>query len=317
MTMISPEFSAESVVLPVSAPKEMLSVRRLDDGRTHYRINSSSLTLIQECMRKTKYSLVEKWKKETEDAATLFGKAIHGALDVYYRGDREERILPSLESLQLLGYGHKPPPTNNDLIYRSIAEFVRIAQPLSQLPETDKRSIQNGIWILHEYFKTYIDDPYVAYVDESGPFIERDFTLRFHEDAQRVIDVFGRIDFVFRNTLNGSLLPGDHKTSSSLGYGESSYFDRDKPNHQYSLYMLGVRRVFGLDVTDFAVNVIEVKAKPKGPKAKGVSFPRQITRRTEEDFEELKEVILDAVFRYEIALATDVWPQHQTIMSDG
>lgn len=308
MTMVLPEFNADSLVLPRVTPKEMLSWRVLEDGRFYMKINSSSLSLIQECMRKTKYSLLERWRAETEGAATLFGSAIHSALEVFYRGERVERVLPKYEHLELLAFGHEPPPTNNDLIYRAVRAFIAKAQPLASLPESDKRSIPNGIWILNEYFKTYIDDPYVAYVDKDGPFIERTFTHRFYEDAQVVIDIFGTIDFIFRNVNTGELLPGDHKTASFLNFGGASYFDRDKPNHQYTMYMLGAKRVYGIDAENFMVNVVEVKAKPKTKAAKGVSFPRQLTKRTEEDFEELTEVILDASFRFRIALETNIWP---------
>ena len=74
------------------------------------------------------------------------------------------------------------------------------------------------------------------------------------------------------------------------------------------MYALGAKRVYGLDIENFCVNVIEVKARPKTAKAKGVSFPRQLTRRTEEDFDELKEVLVKAAFDWRIAIETDVFP---------
>lgn len=308
MTMVNITEPGAVLSLPRER-KEMLSVGVDASGRTKVRINSSSISIIQECPRKAQYSLREGWKAADESPATLFGRAIHKALEVYYMGEPEERVLPKFEHVELMAFGHKPPPTNNDLIYRAISAFVEVAQPLAPLPETDKRSIQNGIWILYEYFKTYIDDPYVAYVDEAGPFIERTFSYTVHEDPTLVVEVFGTIDFAFRHLRTGEITLGDHKTSSFLRYGDSSYFDREKPNHQYTLYMLGANRVFGIKTENFCVNVIEVKAKPKTAEAKGVSFPRQITRRTEEDFEELQEVIMKAVRDYLYMSSTGVWPQ--------
>jgi hypothetical protein len=295
------------VELPPAARKEMISVSK-ENGKTRVKINSSSLGVIQECMRKAEFNLIHGWRSAVESPATMFGRAVHKALEVFYCGEPEERILPKYEHLEMMAYGHKPPATNNDLIYRSVAAFLETAQPLASLPETDKRSLQNGVWILYEYFKTFADDPYVAYKDESGPFIERTFTHRFFENDNLIVDIFGTVDFVFRHLVTGALIGGDHKTASFLNFGGQSYFDREKPNHQYTMYCLGLNRVFGLAVEDFMINVVEVKAKPKTKAAKGVSFPRQVTKRTEEDFDELREVIMDSVQRYLLAMNIKVYP---------
>lgn len=299
--------SESSLLLPAVKQKEMISVSK-EGTKTLVRINSSSLGIIQECLRKAKYSLFEGWRSETESPATRFGSAMHKALEVFYKGDPEDRVLPTFEQVEGLAFGQPIPSTNNDLIYRAVASFVEEAQPLAALPETDKRSIPNGVWILHEYFKKFINDPYVAYVDAKGPFIERTFTLRWHEDDDLIVDIFGTIDFVFRNTQTGQLLPGDHKTTSALGFGGSSFFDREKPNHQYTIYMAGASRLFGIESEDFMVNVIEVKAKPKTSRGSGPSFPRQVTTRTEEDFLELNEVIMKVVRDYLNAIYEDSWP---------
>lgn len=307
MAVVEVNLTDSSLSLPAEPVKEMLSVGTDPQGRTLVRVNSSSLGVIQECMRKAQYSLHEGWRPREESPALTFGKGIHAALEVFYSSGPEERILPKYEHLEMMGYGHAHPPTNNDLIYRAVAKFIEVAQPLAALPVGDKRSIQNGVWILSEYFKTYIDDPYVAYVDAAGPFVERTFRFIIYEDPTLVIETFGTIDFLLRNVRTGDLLAGDHKTASFLNFGGQSYFDREKPNHQYTMYLLGLRKVYGIMAEDFMVNVVEVKAKPKTKGAKGVSFPRQITKRTEEDFEELREVIIDSVQRYLYARSKNVW----------
>lgn len=308
MAIVQPDLGLEPLVIPVTEKKEMISVRRDELGRTVVRVNSSSVSVIQECLRKAQYSLHEEWRAVSESPATLFGRAVHKALEIFYRGAIEERVLPRFAYLEMMAYGNKPPPTNNDLIYRAVAGFLEVAEPLSGLPETDKRSLQNGVWILHKYFEAFIDDPYVALVDDHGPFIERTFSYRIHEDTSLVIDVFGTIDFAFRHTVTGEVLVGDHKTTSQLYFGGSSYYDRDKPNHQYTLYMLGANKVLGLKTDSFMVNVIEVKEKPKRPQTPGPKFPRQITKRTEEDFDEVREVIMKVVRDYLEAIETEVWP---------
>lgn len=298
------EPSEAALAIPRQAPKEMISVRE-EGGKVHVRTNSSSLQVIQECLRKSRYLLDERWKPETESPATVFGSAIHKAFEVFYRGDVSERRLGKLAQYEPLAFGGIE---SSDLIERAMIEFVKKAQPLAQLPDTDKRSIINGIWILHSYFTKFIDDPYVAYVDEKGPFVEREFTYRLHEDETLIVDIFGTIDIMFKHVANGSLIPGDHKTTSSFGFNGSSYFDREKPNSQYTGYLLGVREVFGIDTNDFIVNVLEVKAKPKTARGSPPSFPRQITTRNEDDFAEYRETVLHSVRQYLEAKKTGVWP---------
>lgn len=307
MTIVQPELGEPAIDLPTAPHKEMISVS-VDPptGKTLVRINSSSLGVIQECPRKSQYLLKEKWRSGVEAPATIFGSAMHKALEVFYSAPPEERRMVPLERLELVANGH--PVTENQLLERSVAAFAEKATPLAQLPDTDKRSLSNGAWILHNYFKAYVDDPYVALVDKDGPFIERQFTHRFSEDESLIVDIFGTIDFAFRHIINGNILVGDHKTASSLGWGDSSYYDRDRPNHQYTMYMLGAKRVFGFDTEEFMVNVIEVKAKPKTTKGSAPNFPRQITKRTEEDFDELHDVVMKAVHDYLYFSATNIWP---------
>jgi len=307
MSLVAVDFneSGPDLSLPVR-PKEMISTK-VENGRTHVRINSSSLGVIQECLRKSQYLLHEKWKPESEAPATVFGSAIHKALEVFYRGSLEERELPDLGDMELMSYGHML-RDESPLLIRATRAFIDKAEPLRPLPDTDKRSIQNGVWILHNYFKAFLKDPYIAYTDEFGPFVEREFSHILHEDPTLVVEVFGTIDIVLQHVTEGTLILADHKTTSFFGFSGSNYFDREKPNHQYSLYALGARRVFGIESDQFVVNVVEVKARPKTARGSGPSFPRQITTRTEEDFEELREVIMKAVWDYIYALKSGVWP---------
>lgn len=302
MSLVTVSLGEASVLVP-RQPKEMISVTPLA-GKTLVRINFSSWSVIQECLRKAHYLLDQKWKTQNESPATIFGSAIHAAMEVYYAAPIEARELPTFEQMESLVY--QPKETDN-LILKATQSFISKAQPLSGLPDGDKRSIINGVWILHQYFKAYINDPYSCYVDELGPFVERKFSHRIHEDDQLIIELFGTIDFVFA-VKDGTLIPGDHKTTSALNFQGESYFDREKPNHQYTAYLLAAREVFGLDVSDFMVNVIEVKAKPKTARGSAPNFPRQITRRDEDDFAELKEVIMKTVRDYLYAKEHNEWP---------
>lgn len=308
MTIIDPQFSSQNLVLHPKKSKEMITVTPLSDGRFKVRINSSSLGVIQECLRKAKYSLLDGWRNEAESPATLFGSAIHAALEVFYSGNLDERQLPNLSALETMGYGHKEAGEEENLILRATRAFINKAQPLTTLPESDKRSVQNGVWLLHEYFKKFIDDPYIAHRDDNGPFVERVFTLPYHENESFVVELFGTIDFVFRHTVTGDLIPGDHKTTSSLSFGDSSYFDRERPNTQYTIYSLAAREIFGISSENFLVSIFEVKQKPKTARGSGPSFPRQITKRTADDFIELKDIIEESVERYLYAISKERFP---------
>lgn len=306
MVQLTPDMGEAEVTIPRSSPpKEMMSVRK-EGGKTFVRINSSSLALIQECSRKSLYLLEQKWHAETEAPATVFGSAIHKALEIFYTGARTERKLPALETMELMSYGHKVPEEEGDLCLRATRAFIEKAAPLAALPEADKRSIQNGTWILYNYFKSFLDDPYVALVDEAGAVVERSFTFRLHESDKLVVDYFGTIDLVVMHEQTGEVLVCDHKTSSVVG---SDFYNRLKPNHQYTGYILGARKVLGLDTNSFLVNCLQVKAKPLTSRGTAPHFPRQVTTRDEDDFDEFTSSVLTAVGNYLQAIAFNNWPQ--------
>lgn len=302
------DFKAEEapVLLP-AAPKEMISVSTLDDGRRKVRINSSSLDIIQNCMRKAQLSLFEGWKPEFESPALTFGSAIHAAMEVFYCGSIEERTVPDLEDLERMVFGHDP--CGNSLCERAFAAFLEKAEVLKSLPDGDKRHPTNGAWILHNYFKKFKDDPYVCYRDVEGPFVERRLEFILHEDSKLIVEYFGTVDMIAQHTTTGQLMVMDHKTTSMIaGYGDSgSYFEKDRPNSQYCGYILAAKRA-GIDVDSLAVNIVEVKARPKTAKGSPPSFPRQITSRDDGDFEEFKDTVVDSVRRYLAAIDSGMWP---------
>lgn len=305
MTKVSVDLTETPVIIPrVGAPKEMLHVSKRG-GKTFVRINSSSLAVIQECLRKSQYLLNEKWRAENESPATIFGSAIHKALEVYYGGNMAERILPKLETMELMSYGHKVEAEKEDLILKATRAFIEKAQALSALPEKNKRSIQNGIWILYHYFKSFIADPYIAYVDSSGPFVERSFSFVLHEEDDLIIEYFGTIDLVVRHLKNNDIMVCDHKTTSMVG---NDFYNRLKPNAQYTGYLLGAKKVFNLPTDSFMVSCLEVKAKPVTSRGSPPNFPRQVTMRDEEDYQEFKESVIWAVAGYLAALETGKFP---------
>lgn len=285
MTLISPELrpTVQSVKKPGEPAKEMLSCTTDSSGKHHIRINSSSLSILQQCFKKAEFVLERKLSSGFGSAATIFGSAIHGALEVFYSGDRADRKLPVdfHKSIDQLAGGQQ----NVDetyLVYRAMGEFIKLAAPLAELPAGDKRSIANGLWILEHYFDTYIDDPYHIYRDASGPLVERFLETVIYDSAEMKITLFGTIDAILENSATGQILITDHKTSSVVG---QDFYNRLKPNHQYTGYVVLAQRELGLTTENFMVNCIQVKAKPKTVRGIPPHFPRQITRRTPEDIE--------------------------------
>lgn len=291
-------------IAPSTSPKEMLS-HRTEGGKDFIRVNYSSLSLIQTCPRKAQYSLERGLKAKSESPATLFGTAIHKALEVFYAIPRTERFLPAnfIDHSNLLAFGHSPP--NSHPLYSAVQAFVEKAEPLRALPDEDKRSISNGVWILQNYFKTYIDDPFEVFADSEGPILERSASLILFDSPELQIEIFGTIDAVLKNVQTGVLLPADHKTSSMVG---NDFYNRLKPNAQYTTYLLLAKEVLGLDPAGFLVNCIEVKAKPKTARGSPPNFPRQVTTRSEEDFKEYKETVIEGVQSFLRWKRSGVWP---------
>lgn len=292
------------VIQRTAAVKEMLSVD--DSGpRTKIRINASSLSVIQACPRKSWYLLERKLRSSTESPAILFGTAIHKALEVFYSEPPGNRSLPKgfKDSSNLMGFGESAPEEH--FLYRAVEAFVKVAEPLRALPDSDKRSITGGIWLLQNYFDAYINDPYVVMSDAEGPITERTCSALLYEDREVEIEVFGTIDVVLRHQVTGDCLPADHKTSSVVG---NDFYNRLKPNHQYSGYIWLAQKCLGIMSDQFLVNCLEVKAKPKTARGSGPHFPRQITKRTGEDLQEWSEVVVHAVKQYLGWRRANVWP---------
>lgn len=301
---VRPDFSSvmrHKAALPGAKPKEMLSVER-DGAQTLVRVNSSSHSLIQTCGRKSQYSLSQGWKPKAVQPPLEFGTAIHKAMEVFYSWQGERTFPIDFDQVAPLLADGRPAPEPH-FLYEALVAFVKAMAPLRILPDDDKRSIPSGIWVLSHYFRTYLNDIYRVHVDEHGPVVERSFRVPFYEGAKLKVELFGQIDFVLKNMVTGQILPGDHKTSSQMG---SDFFNRCKPNHQYTGYLIGAHQALGISDEHFLINGIQSssapkmkndgspRANPKGPP----TFTRQITRRTPEDFKEYRDSLMDAVHNY-------------------
>lgn len=241
--------------------KRMLEYK---DGRFY--INSSSVEIISTCKRKAQYALHMGLRKEDESDALTFGKAIHAGLEEFY----------------------KSPDRNINAI---IDAFANAASPLAHLPQTDKRSIDNGVKIMRNYFDVYKNDPWVAYVDDKGPFIERSFEVPFMSDF-----IHGTVDAVLRNVETDELVVCDHKTATSL----SDLAMRVNPNLQFSIYIWALQTM-NIPVKRMMVNGIQV-AKTKS------DLVRIFTGRDYTDFQEMFESVASAIESYDSSASSGRWP---------
>ena len=200
---ITPDLSQAPVIQ--EKPKRMLKLSKMDDGRTRVEINFSSLSLINECLRKAQYALINGYKSNIEAEATLFGKGIHKALEHWYCLPANLRQLTDVENDManaLIASPLNEPSQPYETALDSINEFVKTCQPIKWLGDSDKRSINNGIKILKSYFKHYADDGLEVLRDSSGkPFIEKDVEFIMHEDAEKVIVFFGTIDMIVKSSI--------------------------------------------------------------------------------------------------------------------
>lgn len=309
MDLVSPDFSEVAPTLERGIPKQMLTVSYVN-GVTEVRVNSSSLGIILACLRKSYYVLKRGLKSRTESPALLFGTAIHKAMEVFYSHPRAARDIPgdfkALSDLMAFASAEeRAERAAKHFLYAATDAFITAAAPLQRLPDTDKRSIPNGIWILQEYFKSYINDPYIVYSDANGPVTERTCETAIFDDGKLRIILFGTIDVVLRHEFNGEILPADHKTSSIIG---SDFFNRLKPNHQYSGYVLLTQRELKLNTGEFLVNCLQVKERPKTARGSGPHFTRQITRRSPEDLQEFIDSVEYAVRAFLACDTRGIWP---------
>jgi len=298
------------LTLPIDSkletPKRMLEIKKVN-GVTRYYINYSSLDIIQTCKRKAKYILHDKLVSGESNAATTFGSAVHRALETWYCAPKINRKRSSAEcdDQQILMLNRQATTKHGECARcASVFSFLEAGHILRNLPETDKRSQQNGIHILNNYFNVYLSDPYVIVEDDMGPMCERSFELLIattpHPKTLQPCEIylFGTIDSILKNEQTGEIIVCDHKTTASLG---KDFFNRIKPNHQYTGYFLGAKEVLGLDVKRFMVNGIQV-AKTK------YDLNRQFTIITSDDINELKLALLKAVGDYMAELEFQKWP---------
>lgn len=283
-------------------PHEMLSVTiPINDPRPHFRINFSSLDIMQTCKRKGYFALKRGLISNVESAPLIFGSAIHAALEVWYCAPSNTRGRGTGacdDSQELMLAGAQPLAHGSCVRCSSVFAFIRAAEPLRQLPDGDKRSLSNGLMILNNYFDTYEKDPFTILHDEMGPVCERKFEVMLMDTPEKKVTFFGTIDSILINEETKNIVVVDHKTTSSLG---ADFLNRIRPNFQYTGYVLAAQKVLKLNTDTFMSNGIQVAKTVR-------SLGRQVTKVTQEDFDELSVAIDWATDDYLKCMEYDFWP---------
>lgn len=291
-----------------AAPKQMLTLEYTPTGYK-VKINPSSLTVIQTCPKKAFYSLYNNLVPNVPSTATTFGSAIHKALEIFYAAPREERQLVTnyKKNIDLMCHGQELPDESSSLIYRATRGFISEAQALASLPDTDMRSIVNGGWLLSHYYETRINDPYEIYKNSEGEsLVEQTYTHPIHSEDGLDIELFGTIDAILENKANGQIVVCDHKTTSSTNMND--FYNRTKPNHQYTAYIYLAQKCLNLTTENFMINCFQVKNRPKTSRGSGPNFLHLITKRSPEDINDFIKTTVYYVKEYIKWVETGYWP---------
>ena len=143
----------------------MLSIAR-ENEEYQVKINFSSLDLINTCPRKAYYSLFRNLKQKDESEPLVFGKAVHAALEAWYVSPPETRHIPTkptdkaslainagiCEDKSFINTVNEKFITFASAFYN----FGKAMRPLRNLDPTNKRSKENGIKIINNYFQKFL-----------------------------------------------------------------------------------------------------------------------------------------------------------------
>jgi hypothetical protein len=291
-------------------PKKMLTITK-EDGRTHVEINPSSLDILKTCPTKSYYTLEKKYVSNLVSSPLIYGIAMHSAMEIWYMAPPEKRLREVTSKMYDMAFEILADPNveidyEHNIYFQMVREFVSQGEALRPLSSTDAKSLEAGIWTLKYYINRYSaeDESLQTYVDDEGPFVERTLEALLYETAGLKITVFGTLDLMLKDLITGALVPTDHKTTSRL---DSSFYNRIRPNSQFTSY-LWLCRKNGFNTNSFMINGIQSKAIPKTARGTPPEFARQITSRTNDEYETYEKEVVYYTMRHLDMLASGYFP---------
>jgi len=265
----TPTAATASAAVPVSLPRKYL-FHALGNDDYELAIDNSNLELFTQCDTAAYYRLIL-GRSTGMTAATVYGQAIHSALDVFYAD----------KALDL-------PPDISRMLPPALAELAKAPSDMlgwrneAQLTET-----------LVRYIKKYSSELWSILDVESRPAVELPFRFDFgHIDinanvacsGHNLVDndlpdtplyvrklrivYTGRIDLIVEQA--GKLWVVDHKTSS---VGGPSYYEGFRTSSQFRGYCYIAGQLLGREVSGAFANVILARQPTKT--GRDIEYERQ------------------------------------------
>jgi len=209
--------------------KKLLQYQEENDIKTVY-LSGSSLSDLS-CFTKAYYKHHLEIVRESGLAAQ-FGTAVHKALAAFYSSKASDR---------------------------SLSILVDAFNSVWTLEGDDVRNSVIAEKIFRAYFETFgVDENFRVYIDEQGPFIEREFNVPlFTKDGVNYV-LTGTIDMVLESST-GELIVVDHKTTRTLG---NEFLNKHSLSSQMMGYCFGLSQLTGKKVNKYIINGLQV-AKTK------------------------------------------------------
>jgi hypothetical protein len=252
------------------------SPRRISKDENGWKVNNSGLDLIQKCPRKAFYVLTRP-ESETKSIALDYGSAIHSSLGLFYETiDRPDSLL-----VQMI-----------DVFNAHASDLMKNVQ------DGEVHSLTHGASILKVFFDAYKGDPWKVYVDEKGPFVERQFEVQLGEN----LHFYGTIDLMLQHSETGELCVTDHKTTRSLG---QQFAQKGDVNHQLTGYVFACQKM-GINVNKAMFQGIKTGVKT----LKSMEVMRTFVPRSEENFTEWKKWVYHVTTMWELMIKTNNFPMN-------
>lgn len=193
-------------------------------------INSSSLSIMQECQRKADF-ILNKGLIAESSVDQDFGTIVHKTMATWYSLPPAERTKESITAIWGTEFGN--------------AKYT---------PKDNRKTGPNGLIAMQKYADLFSSESYVVMEHEGKPMVEFEFEQKIITLSGVDYYLFGTMDLVLQDAGTGKVFTMDHKTATTLG---QEFMDRWKPNHQMSGYIWALQQM-GYDCDTAIINGIQV-----------------------------------------------------------
>jgi hypothetical protein len=215
----------------------------LEDGKTQYAWDSTSLGWLKTCPRLYQYSMLEGWRSKQPSVHLQFGIWYHSALEAY--DHKRAEGLDHDSALNLV--------VHQVLIDSWPWPFDNAAGPPSVAAKTRENLVRSVIWYL-DYFQN--DTAQTIRLANGKPAVELSFRMELDwgPAAGQPYMLCGHLDRVVTYADNIYIM--DRKTTSSSP--SAYYFDKYSPDNQMSLYSLAAKVVYKVTLKGVIIDVAQI-----------------------------------------------------------